>query len=142
MYNKAKTKEFIDKPVILAYRWNGSQNIITGKIKESNYYIKFRKIESKNTIKIRYSQIDNIELMPEISENYMIKYEMLKKQAEKHISKGENKEAIIKYKEILEIIRPGTIKANRIKSCILDCEINDSLSDGSMELRDKLKTIK
>ena len=71
MHNKQTTNKFLNIPVILSYYWNGSKNIITGKIKSNDYFLQFKKIESQNLIKIRYSQIDRIELTPEIEENNM-----------------------------------------------------------------------
>ncbi len=63
MYNKQSTNQYLNIPVMMTYKWNGSQNSITGVIHESHYFVLFRKIESHNKIKIRYSQIVNIELL-------------------------------------------------------------------------------
>ncbi len=141
MYNKQSTNQYLNIPVILSYFWNGSKNIITGKIKSNDYFLMFKKIESNNIIKIRYSQIDKIEIMPEISENNMLKVKQLESEAEIHKDAGKYDIAAKRYNAILKIIRPNTFKYNRIKNLMLDCEINDSLTDGSMELRDNLKEI-
>ena len=63
----------------------------------------------------------------------------LQDKAEQHILRGNYKEAIEIYDTILENVRPNTQRWNRFKDAQLDCKISDGLTDGSMELRDKLK---
>lgn len=63
MHNKRTTSKFLNIPVMMTYKWNGSKNSITGVIHESHYFVLFRKIESHNKIKVRYSQIVSIEVL-------------------------------------------------------------------------------
>ena len=122
MYNKKSTNKYLDIPVILSYFWNGSKNIITGKIKSNDYFLIFKKIESNNTIKVRYSQIDNIGLMPEIPESMKSKVKELQTKAEEFIKVSNYIEAIKAYDQILGMIRPNTQRWNRFKSAKLDCQ--------------------
>ncbi len=74
-----------------------------------------------------------------------IQRKKLKDEAEQLYIRGKYKQAKSLYKQALKLTRNNTIIQNDIKSCILDCElhldINDSLTEGSMELRDNLKEI-
>ena len=67
MYTKKQLLEFKDKPVMLSYFWNSAKNSITGIIKEVDYVITFKKLDSNDRIKIRYSQIDNIQLLENVN---------------------------------------------------------------------------
>lgn len=73
----------------------------------------------------------------------MTDFKTLQIKAEFHYLRGDYKEAKRIYEQALFLTRKGTIKQNRVKECILDCQmhldINDSLTDGSNELRNKLK---
>jgi len=63
MYTKPQLKAFINKPVMLSYWWNGAMNKISCEIREVHYRLKFRKLDSNQEVYVRYSNIDNIELL-------------------------------------------------------------------------------
>ena len=68
-FTKKTVTPFLNKPVMLTYRWNDAQNIITVSIIESNYVVKYKKLDSTSpthVVKIRYGQIDNIETLENI----------------------------------------------------------------------------
>ena len=62
-YNNKNLKQFTGKSVMLSYYWNGAKNIITAVINKAHYVVEFRKLDSQTVIRIRYRQVDNIELL-------------------------------------------------------------------------------
>jgi len=73
-------------------------------------------------------------------------FKTLQKKAEFHYLRGDYKEAKRIYEQMLFLTRKNTLKRNRVKECILDCDIKMNLYDAISEtdiikLRDNLNEI-